>query len=247
MKKTLVYTAMLIAMVLTLVGCNPSQESQGGSDADSYMTCPFAKGTAIEEPSFDISNIVGTYLFGEYASTGYSFVSFLEDGTLLKTDAVVYSLDPASEVYEGTWSLADGKITIAIEGINYENADYETVDGDRFRIKKSTAGSATFYSVFLKETDEVMDKDVYSDSSKLAGLWGISDDYGDVTGYRFTKGGYVYRYSTKNSTFKNTWQISNRKAEIKMTTLDGVSSDTYGIVLCGDYLYLGLQAYRRIE
>lgn len=247
MKRTLFFVAVAVAMAFALAGCSLDLKGGESTADDQYMDCPFRKGMDIREEPFDTSDIVGTYLYKDYFSADYHFVSFLRDGRLLKTKAKVYSMDVAGEMYEGTWKVEDGRLTTSMTGMNYSSRNYETVEGKGFRILNTRVGSTSYYDVFAKETDEVMDGGLSKDPSALVGLWARSDDYGDVRGYRFMADGTVYEYSTKGQTLKSRWEMSNSRAEMKTTTLDGLWSDYYGVVVCGDSLYIGILRYTRMK
>lgn len=248
MKRTLFFVVVAVAMTFALVGCNA--EVKEDSVTDGYMACPFAKGQEIGSETLT-DELVGTYIYAGAFKTvdDYRFVSFIEDGTVLVVNYAPYMTSYRDGIRKGTWSVADGKLTASFDGETYTAETMEPFkDGEKgFRIETKRVGSYVYYNTFLKQSNEVMDASIYSDHSRIAGLWAKSDDYGDVTGYRFTSDGRVYKYNTDGDTTKRSWQMSNAKAEVCMTTLDGVDREYQSIFLCGDYLYIGISKYTRIK
>ena len=247
MKKLILTLLAIIVILLVVTACSPEAEGK-----DPYMSYPFSSNENIPKPSSDIEKFVGTYLYGPYNSVsylGFQFVSFLENGTVVAFDYAPYSTSSTSEVRTGTWSISEGKLTTSFGNVTYTNAemDYNTTSGESFRIKVRSYGTMSYHDVFLKESDSVVDASIYSNPSKIVGLWARTNDYGEVIAYRFTKDGYVYYYSSSKDVSKETWKLATTKTEIKMTTLDNDYSDTSSIFLCGDYLYIGTIAYKKMN
>lgn len=261
-KKSLFVLIGLVSLLLLFAGCSPNQtkteenetkKAMGtGADQESYATYPFTKGTTIAEPTADISKFVGTYIYAPYGSSaysGYEYVSFLSNGTVVAFDYAPTAWTSASEVRKGTWSLSDGKLTASFGDVSYTNSEIGYVEESKvFRIKSISAGSYSFYDVFLKQSDSTVDAGIYTDTSKIVGLWGRTDDYGNVSGYRFTSDGYVYYYGYTGTVAKRTYQMSNKKTEIRMTSLTLPNDyEDSSIFLCGDYLYLGVLEYKKMD
>lgn len=247
MKKVLF--VLLFVIVLFCVSCALPEEKVSTS---TYEKVPFKTGQSI--PNFDDSvvttNLVGTYEFIANANV-YSpyWLSLYSDGTAkLVKQTFLYSSTDA--LVSGTWSAEGNSFSLNLPGIvSRSNVTLKWTEWDSEKLIKYLAGS--YNELLYKVSDLTMDTSIYSDNSKITGLWAISDDYGEVSGFRILENGTVWRYSTTYTDGKGSqrnWQMSRTKTEVKFADKDYPSMyDTYSIAKVGDFLLLGSTAYAKVN
>lgn len=241
MKKLLFTVLIIFTILFTSCFLEPK---------DPYEEYPF-KGQTYSEVTGDGSQLTGTYIAadGYYGGSGifnygeYYLVSFKSNNTCI----VTYCYGPVynyykNEYYEGTYTDNGSTFTLNFGIYSYTGNKtdlFQKTTGLKagFKVSKGTYNSISF----AKLSDSIIDVS-YWQKSRLNIFCGISNKFGETSGYRFLENGTYYYYSTDGTTYKGTYTIYQNTIKLSGDIMYG----GYNFSVIGNYIVIGGNDYKII-
>lgn len=218
-----------------------------------YEKVPFVSGQKI--PKFKdetkTKSLIGTYRFLANDDVFFEYWLSLYPNGSAKAVRQGSTLKSTIE-YSGSWSNYGDSFSLTLNGLVKRDAvtlDWSKWDEDNLIEYKANS----FYNELLyKVSDKTMNTSIFTDQSRIVGLWAASDDYGEVIGLRILPDNTAWEYSTTNSVdgkgSKRKWSILEITPEIIFYNINYPSINEHlSIVTVGDFLLLGATPYAKIE